>query len=403
MRRATLIGLLLLTAAGSLRGESSLSALGYGWQFDISSARSAGMGLAGIAAADSLSLDLFSPANWSGAGTARFGFNGWIGRSIVHDPLGGDISDNGGLGGAGFAIHVGKGTFVGVTVAPNTLTDYRWRDQVNSSLSPTITRRQGRGGLSQALIAASAPVGEHVRLGLAARPLFGKVERFWAIDYTNGSDFGASETISERFSGLSLSLSGRWWKDAWGAGFLLNTPARLNVERQVVVGGGGADQVVTTYDLAEGYDIPLDAGVGVSRSLGRHLLTAEAMLHGWGAVDRVSSLAGSLTDGYRLSAGWEWAPEFRLLDPAWKGLVYRAGIYATSSYALSSSEHQPRRGGLTGGLGVPYAEGKSRLDLALEVGWVGDSARDGARERSLALTIGFNHSELWFVGRRARH
>lgn len=402
MRKISLALLVLLWTAISLRAESSLSALGYGKQFETSSARSAGMGLASMGIADSLSLDLFMPANWAGPRTARFGFNSYTVRETVSDNTGTDASDNGGIGGIGFVVAAGRTAFLGFSVSPVTLMDYRWKSVGAAPWSATLTRRQGQGGISQGLVGGSMQYNDNLRLGLAFRPVFGKVERLWKVDYTEGGGFSASQTISDRFAGYGLSFSGRWQMNDWSLGALVNTPISINVQRQVVIGAGGLAQVDSTYDLDETYELPLDIGVGFSKKYANQLLAVDAIVHNWSSVDPPSIEDGSFDSNYRLSAGWEFAPDYRPLDPFWQTWVYRAGIYTSNSYGLSASGHQANRFTVTGGLGIPYAKGRSRLDIAVEYGWAGDKTDDGAAEKTLGITLGFNHSEQWFVGRRGR-
>ncbi len=402
MRNTLVTMIALLVSVSFLNAESSLSALGYGRQFESSSSRSAGMGLAGMATADSLSLDLFMPANWAGPRTARFGFNSFTVRETVSDNTGTDASDNGGVGGIGFVVAAGKTAFVGFTITPITLMDYRWKSTGSTPWSATLTRRQGQGGISQALIGGSFQYNEKLRLGITARPVFGKVERLWKLDYTDGGGFSSSQTYSDRFAGFGVSLSGRWQQDDWSFGALVNSPISISVQRQLVVGEGGQAQVDSTYDLSEKYDLPLDFGVGFSKRYLRQLIAVDVMLHNWGSVDPPSIEGGTFDNSYRLSAGWEFYPEYRPLDPFWQAWIYRAGFYTSNNYGLSASGHQANRMAFTAGLGIPYAKGRSRLDLAVEYGWAGNKSDDGVVEQMLGITLGFNHSEQWFVGRRGR-
>ncbi len=400
MKRAIITIAALLIAAVAARSESSLSALGYGWQSETASIRAAGMGLTSIGTSDSLSLDLMAPAAWSGPGTTRFGFGSWVGGTTAKDVTGSDDATSGGFTGAGFAVHLGRGIFAGITILPYTQLNYRWRSDDSLGWSPTTIQRQGDGGLSQVVFGVSFPINPELRLGVNVRPVFGKVQRLWGVSFPGLTDHGASETVSDRFQGYGFGLSGVWSMGDWGAGINFQTPFKATIERQMVVIGGTVSQVDTTIRQAGKLGLPMDLTVGASRQLGRNLFAVEAALHGWKSVALPAGSTAKLTDGTRLSAGWEWAPESQPLDPLWKQLIYRAGAYETNSYALSASGHQPQRFAFTAGMGIPYADGKSRVDLAIEVGFGGNQGSDGASERSFGLSIAFNHSEPWFVQRQ---
>jgi len=401
MKYTIVIATALLFAVQSVFAESPLSARGYGKQIEVSSVRAAGMGLAAIAAPDSLSLDLLTPANWGGPSKTRFGFGTFMGRTNATDGTGSDGSDEGGITGVGIAFHVKRGLFFGMTLAPYTLLEYKWRSTETLDWATASIRRQGDGGLSQALIGISIPVREGVRVGVAARPVFGKVERLWATEFPNVSALKASQTISDRYSGLGWSLSGSWTDGIWCGGMLLQTPLNATVERQKVVGAGSVAQVNETEMLSEDIALPMEVTFGLGRRQGEHLYSSEFAWKRWGAVARPAG-SDKLDNALRLSAGWEWAPVNRPLDPFWRGLIYRAGAYTNDFYALSQSDHQARKMALTFGLGVPYAGNRSRIDLALELAMTGDKVKDGAEETYIGLTIGFNHSETWFVGRKER-
>jgi len=393
----------LLAAAAPVLAESQLSARGNGLQYYSSSVRASGMGLAALAAPDSLSLDLFSPANWGGRQAARFGFGSFVSQTTSSDAVGSDASDDGGVSGVGFAVHLKKGWYAGATLSPYTLLGYKWRSTDSLDWGTANIRRQGDGGISQALVGFSAPVGKGIRLGLAARPVFGKVERLWSVNFTETTANSASETISERYSGLGWSLSGSWSDGVGGAGIVIKTPLEAKIERQMVVGAGGSAQVDTTAKLDRKLELPFELTAGVSRRMGAHLYAGEVEWSGWGSVDNAAAGADQMDDAIRLSLGWEWSPDYQPLDPFWRNLVYRAGFWTASNYALSASDNQSRRTALTMGLGVPYAADRSRIDLAFEVGMAGDKADDGVAERYISFSVGFNHSELWFVGRKERN
>ena len=394
--------LLTLLLAASARSESPLSGLGYGWQASASSVRASGMGSAALAAPDTLALDLLSPANWSGRHVTRFGFGVFISHNNASDRFGDDASGDGGFTGVGFAAPVYHSIILGATLTPYTTLSYRQRWTDTLDWSEATTRRQGDGGLSQVLIGASLPMGQNARLGLAERVILGKIERLWAVSFTESGANSASETISDRYDGFGWSLSGAWSDGTWGAGAVINTPLEATVEHRKVVASGGAAQVDSTSKLSEKTELPLEASFGVSRRCAEHLFALEFAWQRWGSVKKQAGIIERIDDGTRASAGWEWTPKYRSLDPAWRELSYRAGFYTTGSYALPSSGRQPRRFALTAGIGVPYAANASRLDIAVELGWTGDKTQVGVRERHFLLTFGLNHSELWFTGRRER-
>ena len=91
MKRVLAAAVVVIISVGLARGESSLSALGYGLFNQSAGARAAGMGLVSLSVRDTLGLNLMAPALWSGPSSVRFGFSGNV------DPdgcgVGSDLAD----------------------------------------------------------------------------------------------------------------------------------------------------------------------------------------------------------------------------------------------------------------------------------------------------------------------
>ncbi|NQT34072.1 hypothetical protein HQ587_02685 [bacterium] len=390
-------------------GASALSSLGYGLPQTSFSIRAAGMGMVSVAFTDTLGLNLLFPAAWSGSPTARFGFSGDYSTVRLEDLSGSDTNDEAGFTGAGMAVPVGRDWFLGVTISPYTRMDYKWVSDGTKTWMSSTVEQSGEGGISQMLIAVSLPTISQLRIGLALRPVFGKIDRRWIENYPAQSssvtaDRPASIETSDRFNGVGWGLSCQWVKSGfWSAGLAILGPASLEVERAVKTFAAGSKQIEEEVDLPENYDLPLDITVGAAGLLGEHSAGFEIEWQGWGGVEHPAELAGSLKDALRFGVGWEWAPEYRPLDPMWRALAYRGGLYMQDHYVTNIQGNKARRIALTGGISIPYHDGKSRLDVAFEIGWMGDRDEDGVTERTIGFSLGFNHSEKWFLSRREKN
>ena len=393
----------------SVIGASALSSLGYGLPQSSFSTRAAGMGIVSVAFPDTLGLNLLFPAAWSGSPTARFGFSGDYSKIRLEDQSGSGRNDEAGFTGAGMAVPVGRDWFFGVTISPYTRMDYKWvsHDTTTFGASSTITVEQsGEGGISQGLIAVSLPAISQLRVGLALRPIFGKIDRRWVEDYPAATDRPASLLTNDRFKGVGWGLSCQLVKSGfWSAGLAILGPASLEVEREFEISAkiSGLDSTQFEKETELSYDLPLDITVGAGGWLGEHSAGFEIEWQGWGGVENPAELAGSLKDALRFGVGWEWSPEYRPLDPIWRTLAYRGGLYMQDHYVTNIQDNKAKRIALTGGISIPYHNGKSRLDVAIEIGWMGDRDEDGVTERTIGFSLGFNHSEKWFLSRREKN
>ena len=403
---------------GTAFGESSLSARGYGLLRESSSARAAGMGGVALAVPDTLGLNLLFPALWQGSSTTRFSLHGGYISTTTSDRYGSDVSDVAELGGLAVTIPIRQDWFFGVTLTPYTRMDYRWETSESTDWSSTNEIYHGRGGISQGLVGLSFPVGERNRFGVVGRALFGELEQKWSVSYTDVEANTSNIEIKDRLKGIGWGLSWNWIAPrdetilrGWSVGAYLFGPAELNVVQHRLITSkrilSGRVVAIDTLenaknDLDENYDLPWDFGLGVSRSMGRHITAVEMAYHGWGQLSQPSEMVEQLRDAYRFSAGWEWDPEYRPFDVTWKALAYRAGAYWQQQYALSLTGHQTQQFGLTGGISIPYNNNLSRVNLALEIAWMGSQDQDGASERMIRFTLGINHKEQWFIGRKER-
>jgi hypothetical protein len=403
-------GLVLLTAAalalaGGGYAESPLSALGYGLQSASAGPRAAGMGQVSLGVVDTIGLNLFAPAFWDGGAQARFGFHGAYVRDVAVDAERSVRSDAAGLGGLAIAVPLGGRRFFGMALTPLTRMDYRWQREAAGGWTPALTRESGTGGISQVLLALALPVRQRLRVSLGARAALGTINRDYEIQFPwirADSVRSARRELEDRVTGVGWSASWQWDNALWIAGGVVNGPIRARVQEQRVVSASGQIESDETHYLEPGWDLPWSAGAGLGLRLGRHIAAGEINYQGWGGVKPAAGMAERFRSATRVSGGWEWSPEYRPLDPFWKSLSYRAGLYLQQHYVESITGHQGQRLGLTGGLSVPYFQNRSRLDLALEFGWMGSRSRDLVGERTVSIIIGINHIEPWFEEQREK-
>ncbi len=385
-------------------GESALSSLGYGLPHPAANARAAGMGMVSLAIPDSLGLNFLFPATWSGGKTARFGFGGNYASMHLEDGFNSDANDQAAFSGVAMALPVAEGIFWGLSISPYTRMGYEWNVAGSTAWASTDVKQQGTGGISQGLLAVSARLRPGMRIGLALRPIFGKVDQHWRENYSGVEANSAGISVSDRFHGVGWGVSWQWVQaQFWSFGLSLYGPARIGVERQTVVLAAGWPLYDGKEELSEKYDLPWDLSLGAALRFGGHIAGIEAQYQGWGNVDSPAALTERFTDALRFGAGWEWSPDYHPFDPLWKAVTYRSGLYVQDLYVRSVSGHQARKAGITGGVSIPYFRGRSRLDIAVDIGWMGDQSRDGVAERSIGIHVGFNHSEKWFIGRRERN
>lgn len=404
IRKSLSIGILiLLLAAQQVFSESALSSLGYGLPQSTANARASGMGLVSLAMPDTLGLNMLSAAAWNGPATTRFGFSGYMIRTSLENNRVSENNDQTGLTGAAMVIPLGEGRFFGLALSPYTRMCYKWEYNGSSDIGSSTVSDSGRGGLTQCLVSFSTAIKRDMRLGFTIRPIFGQIYQRWGEHFDDDALRSSGIQVVDRFIGLGWGFSWQLVQPAgWAAGVSLLGPITVNVERQTTILVNYYNQQEDKEDIAGGYDLPWDIAFGAGRAFGRHRAGFEFAWQGWSGVNHASVPIKLLEDALRYGIGWEWAPDYRPFDPFWREMTYRGGLYYQDHYALGASGYQSHKFALTGGMSIPYYDAKSRIDLALEIGWMGDRSRDKVTERTVKFSIGFNHSQKWFIGRREK-
>lgn len=401
----TVIVALLLLSFSDSRSESSFSALGYGWMRGASSVRSAGMGQLGLVFPDTVCLNYNNPAMWSGSSTARFGLQGEIVRTLTEDKVGVDISDQFGFTGVTMAIPIGK-TFFGVSLSSLTRMNYSWKSTGSApgGWSSTLESFSGRGGLTLGNVGLSFPYKDQWRFGVSGRAIFGKNDQSWKIAFPDVESNEATRVFSDRYQGGGLSLSCNWHNEhGWSAGAILISPISVFVERQELVKIQNNVLFDSTWNVNNNYELPAGFAFGLGKQIGRDKFGAEVSWYGWDSVEEPALLAKDFANTIRISTGWERIPDYQSYYPILDKLTWRGGLYMQQNYVKGSEGHQAQNYAVTFGWGVPYNDGKSRVDTALEFGIRGSKDEDGAVERYGGITLSINHSDIWFVQRRKQH
>ncbi|MBT7788262.1 MAG: hypothetical protein HN757_05220 [Calditrichaeota bacterium] len=400
-----LVIMLLLMTFSDAECESSFSALGHGWMEGTSSARSAGMGQLGLTLPDTVCLNITNPAMWSGSATARLGLQGDVYRTYIDDNTGTDVSDQFGFTGIAMAIPIGK-TFFGVSLSSFTRLNYKWEstDIAAGDWSSTKESFDGRGGLTLGNVGFSFPYGERWRFGISGRAILGKTEQSWKIDFPDIASNNATRAFSDRYVGGGVSLSCHWNNQQnWSAGAMLISPISVFVERQELVKSEYTVLFDSTWDVDNNYELPIGIAFGLAKRISRDKFGAEVSWYGWDMVEEPTLLTKDFANALKISTGWEHSPEYQPYYPLWEKLTWRGGLYMQQHYSKGNTDHQALNYAMTFGFGLPYNDGKSRVDAAFEFGLRGSKDDDGAAERYAGITLSINHSDLWFVQRRKQH
>jgi hypothetical protein len=256
----------------------------------------------------------------------------------------------------------------------------------------------GNGGIDELYLAFAGGPGKPesssgLRYGVAADFYFGRLQRTWRVNFSNGSLVHSEDQIGSYFLGVGLHAGLQWFHPRWQLGVAVRPPVDLDVETNIEYAFGGESETIKTK-----VRLPLWLGFGLGyRPSEKWQLAAEYRLQKWGGVPQDLDFGAVLCDSKEFGAGFEYVSSRNVLDSYFKRIAYRAGV------TLSRLPYEDPAGKpisewlITTGLGLPFRLGSGRIDVAFEFGKRGDLASNSAEESIMRLSFSINGAERWFA------
>jgi hypothetical protein len=262
--------------------------------------------------------------------------------------------------------------------------------------APATQTLRTKGTLSEVQFVASWAPSTNLALGLVVYYVLGKINDETLIEYEDRSYQAVSVRNEYQFYGKGPSLA--------FSGFYRMTP-RLAVGGRVKLATTlrqfSQQATITANQTIEKFQ---DITFPMNFTIGAAWTPLERLLIG-GDLDYVDWDTGYLFDGrpvsgmnssYRIGAGIDLLPSQRRLAAYGAKMNYRAGIFYGQMNFMSNG--QPvKEFGASLGLGMPITRGRSRLDIAFQVGKRGDIDINGLSEIFFRLNFSLSANELWFV------
>ena len=401
MKKTRSILLVILLCLPSLSfGESSVFALvprSIGEHHYPYSVAALGRGGFSMAVVDSVSLNQMNYALWTHIPRTTFTLNvGYQGlESKTASTKIGSI-DGRFLGGFLAVPIIKKKMSFGFGIQPKSLNNQGFVIRDAGVGARAVQTIKSEGTLSEAqLIAAYSPIPDF-SLGFFAYYILGKIRDNTTIDYLDLSYSDISVSNEYHFYGKGPSFG--------VSGFLRLTPrltigARAKFPTDITV-YTQQESITAQKTVKEYQDVtfPLNLTVGLAWQ------PFERFVIG-GDIDFIQWKTGYLFDGlplsfmnnnFRVGAGAEFKPSRRRLASYLNRMNYRAGVFYGQLNFLANG--QPvNEYGLTVGLGLPIAQGISRMDVAFQAGKRGDITTNGLSEMFFRLNFSISASEIWFV------
>lgn len=390
-----------IRAQGS--GGSGYSRYGIGDLEYFGSARSLGMGGAGLAVLTPDEIDRSNPAAWTQINRTHFSVG------VLYEGLsttdGSSSAYRAGTRFNGFMVAFPIAPASGIVGAAGVIPVSRVNYNVIVPGQEFSTQYWGDGGLSIANLGLSASPVTDVHIGARLNYYFG------TLNYATQQTYSSTQYSEVIRSTEMRGLGGTFGVVYDGAGKLLNlaqgnalrigatltTTSYLNTEVERFFTYNTINLVTRdTVPSADGtLRLPFAVAAGVSYEGQRVTVATDVIYRRWSefTVDGVSS--PDLRDGVRFAAGSELLPKRESSAPFTQRTAYRLGVYYDASYYLLKG--QPvNEIGVTAGLGFPLP-GNTKLNIA------GSYARRGStdfglqKDSIIRFSISLSGAETWFL------
>jgi len=377
---------------------------GFGLRCHQEPVRMIGMGYAGGAVADSMSLNTENPALWQGFLSTSM--QGQISNTLLRLPDTGFESGSALFTGFAFKFPVGRriGVALGLRPLARMSAEKSFEDSVQ--LSPDVIYNsivKLHGGISEFFIGSGFRLNPQTSLGLRFQFLFGTYVKDIETTLTGGTAMSSYFSQTTAINGTLLTLG--YWTTL--------TQHRLNLGLTLEQRLGC--RYYTQYDYYHGPDsatayrsIPypikvnfalskaFQYGLALNADFGYHIVDAK-LFEKFALLKPVAAQSG-----ISLRFGLEKSPVRTFAEKFYQRLFYRiGGFYRTEPFY--SGNVSVSEVGVTAGLGIPFFHDLNRLDFALTY-----SQRQGflddvyGPEHSLTFQVGFTSGEPWFIRYKKR-
>jgi hypothetical protein len=383
------LSLLAVLFSGDVFAQSIFSRRGIGLLRHRDNVRAIGMGGAGIALNDSISLYFLNPASMTRINLTRIHGDFRYERAsvnLVQSAFSGLFQDAS-VNSVGLAIPIKSGQVFAFGVRPYSFSDFQFTRE-DSAEAESLS---SFGGISELYLGYARQLGAW-HIGATADFYFGRLERIWRLTHTSDEIRNSEDVINRRVKGVGLHLGAQIQPGRWRLGSAIGLPVRLNVTTELNALSGFTG-VISKSKLK----LPFwwSAGFGYAPNR-RWLFSADYRTQKWVSVQPAELLGDRGVNSFALSFGGEFIPGFDMLSGYFKRVSYRfGGNYQQLPYEEPFGK-KVRQLTANFGLGLPFGRGYNRFDLAVELGKRGSLTDNLVKENIVLLHVAIIGSERWF-------
>lgn len=387
--------------------SSTYSYFGLGELMQNSNGQTIGLGGTSLAYKGGSVLNLDNPASLSQIDSLKFHFN--IGSVIKFTRLNQgndhDVINDFNLSRIALGFKVSPRYATAFSIAPYSGLGYEItkREKVLGDETYVIRSLKGTGGLNQFMWSNGVKITNDLSLGVNGIYIFGNNTRTESVVIENGGTnvyINNSELISK---GLYFNVAAQYEIDfgnyAITVGGKYQPKIGVNAKQKVVITNSN-DLVERYSDEDDGdFDMPESYSVGFGLNKGKHLwIGGDYQYEKWSDTE-IFNENNEFVDRNKFSFGVEYNPNDGYARKFLQRLSYRLGSFYDTGY-IKIEDNKISSMGISAGLGIPMAQGKGTINLAVEFGTTGTLNNNLVREDFTRITIDVSLFERWFQKRK---
>lgn len=361
---------------------------------------------------DSLHINILNPASFASLKFTTFTMGGNYTATSLKTDSNKESAQRTTLDYLAVALPLGK-MGVGFGLLPYTSVGYNIQstssepDGVNNVL-------KGTGGLNKAFFSLGYTIVPNLVLGADVQYNFGRINNS-NLEYISGVLIGTYEENKADLSGFTTNFGAMYKykiykKTNLYSSFTYTPQSKLSSTNT---------RTISTVNYNSNYDIGVIDAVD-AREIRTDLTIPEKISFGFGAgqtkrwmigTQMVFQNIGKLANDYNTSSnatygkyssyslGGYYIPNYNVFSKYYQKVVYRAGLKYTKTGTIINSEEIDDRG-VTLGFGLPVPGGVSNINIGLEYGKRGTTAKGLVQEDYFTFAMSFSLNDKWFGQRK---
>ncbi len=396
----------LVAANGSI-----YSRFGVGDIATFISSRSAAMGGTGIALLTDGYINRANPAALGRISRTQYSADFQYQGFAMNDGTASSFLSSGNFQGAmlAFPLYSEYNIAFAFGITPFSHSAYDVRDEKIQAGQNIIQTFDGVGGLSSAQFGFSFSPRQDLFLGVTTQYLFGKFNDRQRLKFVDNIEYFVSDV--ERvvsMDGFAFTFGGVYAGIDKALGF--SALKNLNVAASVFSGASlnSKEEKIQNYVSSQettgvrsgAAKIPLGVAFGAAYLLQEKLiLTSDLQIQNWDAYKYFGAHPREIRNSTRFGVGAELLPTLIPGESYYRQMTYRVGAYVNSSY-LKVNGQAINEYFATGGVGLPIflsPNSEARLNVSLEYGIRGTTAKGLQKDSITRLTVSLSGSDTWFI------